>query len=91
MGGKFTAPSLTPTCSVFAPPYLHSATLQQSACLQMSLIFGNVTEDDILLQKELEEMASKHKRFKVSRLSVPSGTLPEEGGGLGGRVQASGL
>ena len=31
----------------------------------MSLVFANVAEEDILLRKELEEMAAKHKRFKV--------------------------
>lgn len=33
--------------------------------LQVSLIFGNVTEEDILLRKELDEFAAAHSRFKV--------------------------
>ncbi|KAK9840785.1 hypothetical protein WJX81_004485 [Elliptochloris bilobata] len=32
---------------------------------EVSLIFGNQTEDDIILKKELDDMASKHKNFKV--------------------------
>ena len=44
-----------------------------SACLdcgcvveQVSLIFGNQSEDDILLKKELDDMARQHKNFKVT-------------------------
>eukprot|EP00128_Syssomonas_multiformis_P010900 Colp12_sorted_trinity150504_noHs@13837 len=32
---------------------------------QVDLIFANVTEDDILLKKQLDELAKKHKNFKV--------------------------
>ena len=33
--------------------------------MQVSLIFGNQTEDDIILKPELDNMARKHKNFKV--------------------------
>ena len=32
---------------------------------QVSLIFGNLTEDDILLKQELEELMLKHDNFNV--------------------------
>ncbi|EIE21212.1 cytochrome-b5 reductase like protein [Coccomyxa subellipsoidea C-169] len=32
---------------------------------EVSLVFGNVSEDDILLRKEIDEMAKKHSNFKV--------------------------
>jgi len=32
---------------------------------QMTLIFGNRTEDDIILRNELDNLAAKHKNFKV--------------------------
>ncbi|KAK9902007.1 hypothetical protein WJX75_001000 [Coccomyxa subellipsoidea] len=32
---------------------------------EVSLVFGNVSEDDILLRKEIDEMEKKHKNFKV--------------------------
>lgn len=32
----------------------------------MSLIFGNQSEDDILLKRELDDMARQHKNFKVT-------------------------
>ena len=38
-------------------------TLEHTA--QVSLVFANVAEEDILLREELEDMAAKHKRFKV--------------------------
>ncbi len=31
----------------------------------MSLIFGNQTEDDIILKQEIDDMARMHKNFKV--------------------------
>lgn len=37
---------------------------------QVSLVFGNVSEEDILLRDELEEMATKHKRFRVRLLNL---------------------
>jgi cytochrome-b5 reductase len=33
--------------------------------LQISLVFGNITEDDILLKEELEECAARYPNFKV--------------------------
>ena len=33
---------------------------------QVSLIFGNQSEDDILLKTELDDMARQHKNFKVT-------------------------
>ena len=33
---------------------------------QVSLIFGNQSEDDIILKKELDNMARQHKNFKVT-------------------------
>lgn len=41
-------------------------------CLQVSLVFGNLTEEDILLRQELQDLADKHDNFTV-------GTLPWEG------------
>ena len=32
---------------------------------EVTLVFANVSEDDILLRKELDDMAKKHKNFKV--------------------------
>ncbi|EGC38825.1 hypothetical protein DICPUDRAFT_91353 [Dictyostelium purpureum] len=32
---------------------------------QISLVFGNITEEDILLKKELDELAEKHSNFNV--------------------------
>ncbi|EAL64774.1 NADH-cytochrome b5 reductase [Dictyostelium discoideum AX4] len=32
---------------------------------EISLVFGNITEEDILLKKELDELAEKHPQFKV--------------------------
>jgi ferredoxin-NADP reductase len=32
---------------------------------EVSLIFGNVSEDDILLRKEIDKLAKQHKNFKV--------------------------
>jgi hypothetical protein len=32
---------------------------------QVSLIFGNQTEDDIILKQEIDDMARMHKNFKV--------------------------
>lgn len=32
----------------------------------LTLVFANVSEDDILLKKELDDMAKKHSKFKVS-------------------------
>ena len=32
---------------------------------EVTLVFANVSEDDILLKKELDDMARKHKNFKV--------------------------
>jgi len=31
----------------------------------VSLIFGNQTEDDIILKQEIDDMAKMHKNFKV--------------------------
>ena len=33
---------------------------------EVTLVFANVSEDDILLRKELDDMAKKHKNFNVS-------------------------
>jgi len=33
---------------------------------EVTLVFANVSEDDILLRKELDAMAKKHKNFNVS-------------------------
>lgn len=33
--------------------------------LQISLVFGNITEDDILLKEELDECAARYPNFKV--------------------------
>ncbi len=32
---------------------------------QVSLIFANQTEDDIILRDELDQMAAKHDKFQV--------------------------
>lgn len=39
---------------------------------QVSLIFANQTEDDIILRKELDEMAAKHDNFQVQTRSSPA-------------------
>ena len=36
---------------------------------QLTLVFANVSEDDILLKKELDDMAKKHINFNVSSYS----------------------
>ncbi len=33
---------------------------------EVTLVFANKSEDDILLKKELDDMARKHKHFHVS-------------------------
>ena len=33
---------------------------------EVTLVFANKSEDDILLKKELDDMARKHRNFKVS-------------------------
>ncbi len=38
---------------------------------EVSLIFANQTEKDIILREEIDEMAAKHKNFKV----CPSETI----------------
>ena len=40
----------------------------------VSLIFGNVSDKDILLKKEIDDMARKHPNFHVRSFS--SGLLP---------------
>ena len=37
---------------------------------QVSFIFANKSEDDIILRKELDEMAAKHDQLKVSAFSA---------------------
>ena len=32
---------------------------------EVTLVYANVSEDDILLKRELDDMARKHKNFKV--------------------------
>jgi hypothetical protein len=34
-------------------------------CLQVSLLYANQCEDDILLREQLEELAAKHTNFKL--------------------------
>lgn len=36
---------------------------------EVSLIFGNLTEDDILLRKHIDQLAKSHKNFKVQSSS----------------------
>lgn len=40
---------------------------------EVTLVFANKTEDDILLRKELDAMARKHKNFKVSTSQAAEG------------------
>ena len=61
---------------------------------QVSLIFGNITEEDILLRTELDALAeSSEGRFKVGRPRAGQGGLFEacvwegEGGIRQGQVQ----
>lgn len=42
---------------------------------KVTLVFANLSEDDILLRKELDDMAKKHKNFNVRRLLAVSGFL----------------
>ena len=37
---------------------------------QVSLVFANQTEKDIILKEELDEMAAKHDNFQVSSLTL---------------------
>jgi NAD(P)H-flavin reductase len=34
-------------------------------CVQVSLLYANQCEDDILLREQLEELAAKHTNFKL--------------------------
>jgi len=52
-------------------PRCWGCRLTWSAILQVSLIFGNQTEDDIILKPELDNMARKHKNFKVPLDTCP--------------------
>ena len=36
---------------------------------QLTLVFANISEDDILLKKELDDMAKTHSNFNVSSSS----------------------
>ncbi len=47
-----------------------------SAMMQLSLIFGNLTADDILLKDELDAMAAKFPQ-RVKVCDVPSHTQPD--------------
>lgn len=42
---------------------------------QVSLIFANQTEEDIILRKELDDMAAKHDNFQVT-LAVDQSKIP---------------
>ena len=42
---------------------------------QVSLIFANQTEEDIILRKELDDMAAKHDNFQVT-LAVDQSKTP---------------
>ena len=37
---------------------------------EVTLVFANKSEDDILLKKELDDMARKHKNFNVSTFAI---------------------
>lgn len=46
---------------------------------QVSLVFANQTEQDIILRDELDEMAAKHDNFQVGLAcheTIPSATSP---------------
>ena len=43
---------------------------------EISLIFANQTEKDIILREELDTMAAKHKNFKVSFAALSFGACP---------------
>jgi cytochrome-b5 reductase len=47
---------------------------------QVSLIFGNQTEDDIFLKKDIDDMAAKHKNFKVYYVVDKAKTKDWKGG-----------
>lgn len=43
--------------------------------LQVTLIFGNLTADDILLKEELDDLAARHPgRFKVGEPRLKGGS-----------------
>mmetsp|Transcript_14409 Transcript_14409/g.18880 ORF Transcript_14409/g.18880 Transcript_14409/m.18880 type:complete len:300 (-) Transcript_14409:33-932(-) len=41
-----------------------SAILKEGSGIELSLLFANQTEDDILVRKQLEDLAAKHSNFK---------------------------
>ncbi len=43
---------------------------------QVSLVFANQSEKDIILKKELDEMAAKHDNFQVSFCGPRESSLP---------------
>ena len=52
---------------------------------EITFIFANVTEEDILLRKELDSLTSKHKNFKVHYLL---NNPPKDWKGLSGSTNA---
>jgi len=44
---------------------LYAALSDEGDTTEMSLVYANHSEDDILLKKELDELAAMHKRFKL--------------------------
>jgi ferredoxin-NADP reductase len=39
-------------------------------CAQVSLVFANQSEDDIILKDELDKMEKEHENFKVAQFAV---------------------
>lgn len=39
-------------------------------CTQVSLVFANQSEDDIILKDELDKMEKEHENFKVAHFAV---------------------
>ena len=61
-----------PKCTGVSPSSIYLSS-KVCAMVQLSLIFGNLTADDILLKEELDAMAAKFpQRVKVTMSSCPA-------------------
>jgi NAD(P)H-flavin reductase len=64
-----------PTCARAAARQPHAS---QPGRLQVSLVFANVSEGDIILKDRIDDLAAKHKNFHVrfceTTTTTPSGS-----------------
>jgi cytochrome-b5 reductase len=76
-GGSGITPMYQVLCAILADP---------SDRTQVSLIFGNIAEEDILIREELDALADKHRdRFKLHYVL----NKPPEGWAGGGAGSAA--